>query len=270
MQNEYVRTIIFLNNDNAAKYYRENIYPHEIGTLIVTADKTWPKDPEIRKEVWNAIEKNEIKCCIAIGTDKLNMINHINNLYVIDQFLENDHFKIAQIVHYFTNLKTITEGLKLINPEYDSILSTLITGNKFELKEISFEEIKDVWDNKLWPGRDSPKTHYEPEKYPVATNEPTFFGLYANEEIIGVNSGYETGDTYRSRGLWLDYKYRKLGLSKILLNAVIEEAQYSGSKEVWSLPNLKALHAYKAVGFTWSEDTLKLDWGENKYAVRKL
>ncbi|SVD06726.1 uncharacterized protein METZ01_LOCUS359580, partial [marine metagenome] len=116
----------------------------------------------------------------------------------------------------------------------------------YSLCRISFEEIYDVWQTQLWPGRNKyddinkistltiKKNKLEQQTY-IKRYESTvvFFGLkYTShyykekEELVGVNSGVQCGfKLYRSRGLWINPKHRGLGLSEILLNSVVNEGK---------------------------------------------
>jgi len=252
-----INNVIFLKNDIAATYYRENIFPHNIESIIVTADYTWPKDEKVRNFIWEQIKTDKLDV-IAIGTDHLDMVNNVTHLFVIDKFISNDIENTIEVIKNFGQLKQIKPTTKLVNPKYNTPISTLL-GYEFKIKEISFKEIKEIWDNKLWPGLDSFKVHVD-SNYPPATDEPDFFGLYDNNKLIGVNSGYATGMYYRSRGLWVDPNYRGMGLSKLLLEEVINQAKLHFCKEVWSLPSKKFIYAFTAAGFTYDKD-----YEENKY-----
>ena len=136
---------------------------------------------------------------------------------------------------------------------------------KYECVQIDFDEICKGW-NSLWPGRNCPthstwhwvmdecitENHWLSEKmiksshkikdYPVI-----YFGVYDGDKLIGVNSGHQTSDeTYRSRGLWVDPKYRGRKILTLLLQHTIKAAE---GKWVWSCSQNTSLKAYESVGF---------------------
>ena len=161
----------------------------------------------------------------------------------------------------------------------------------YSLCEISFEEIYNVWQIELWPGRDninklstltlSRDNKLDQQTY-IKRYESTvvFFGLkYTNnyyeekEELVGVNSGAQCGlRLYRSRGLWINSKHRGLGGAKDLLNVVIEEGKNRGCNKIWSLPRKNSLCAYEKAGFKkqsdWIEDDV--DFGPNCIVTRPI
>jgi len=161
----------------------------------------------------------------------------------------------------------------------------------YSVCRISFEEIYDVWQTKLWPGMEDIKklstltikdNKLVVKKKYISRYLTTVacFGLkYTShyceekEEIVGVNSGAQCAfELYRSRGLWINPKHRGLGLSKILLNAVVNEGKNRRCTEIWSLPKKDSLHAYLSVGFEkqsdWIEDDVK--FGPNCIVTRPI
>ena len=163
----------------------------------------------------------------------------------------------------------------------------------YSLCRISFEEIYDVWQTQLWPGRNKyddinkistltiKKNKLEQQTY-IKRYESTvvFFGLkYTShyykekEELVGVNSGVQCGfKLYRSRGLWINPKHRGLGLSEILLNSVVNEGKDRDCTEIWSLPRKDSLHAYLSAGFKKQGDWIKDDvkFGPNCIVTRPI
>ena len=97
----------------------------------------------------------------------------------------------------------------------------------------TFDEIYDTWHDKLWPDRVSkiepmsslywqlPNTIIK-DKTIFDKYTPTFWTIKSGDNIVGVNSGFRTGEKiYRSRGLYVDEEYRNKGLSQILLRQAI-------------------------------------------------
>ena len=106
----------------------------------------------------------------------------------------------------------------------------------YSIKEISWEEIKSIWEEHLWPdkrGGIKPVQEWYwregrskvwmdrtiTQRHKDGELVPTFFGVMYDgptitldfEKLVGVNSGFETGSSeqsyYRSRGLWVNPKY---------------------------------------------------------------
>jgi len=152
---------------------------------------------------------------------------------------------------------------------------------KYKTSLIEFEDIKDIWTNKLWPNRESEiksmssmtyKGGYDMEIYKKYL--PTFFAVYNNNgKIIGVNSGHRTTDElYRSRGIWVDPAYRNQGVAGILFCETFGQAMKEQCKSVWSVPRKDALSAYKKVGFEQTSDFFNegMEFGPNCYVHAEL
>ena len=124
------------------------------------------------------------------------------------------------------------------------------------IKEISWQEILPIWQNKLWPGRTSPvetnsamKLLTGHDMYNMSTTS-TFFGYIVDNQIVGVNSGHGCSDnTYRSRGLWVDPNYRNQGIGTKLLVATHEQGLAEGYSTTWSYPRLTSWTTYQRAGF---------------------
>ena len=156
----------------------------------------------------------------------------------------------------------------------------------------TFDVIYPVWNDKLWPGRKSkiesrsslywnPSSWYEWGNVSLTKNkdliwqfEPTFYCAQARNEIIAVNSGFRTdNDIYRSRGLWVDPKYRGRGLSTILLERTVDQARREKCKYIWTMPRKNAVPAYEKVGIKqignkWFDE--QVEFGPNCLSVLKL
>lgn len=129
-----------------------------------------------------------------------------------------------------------------------------------EQRLIDFPTIQYVWRTKLWPDRTSPiETHSamtwpgsSAQQYDMKVFEHTasFFGVFIDDTLVGVNSGHKTSDThYRSRGLWVDPSFRKQGIGQMLFQMTQQRAIDEGCKFVWSVPRKTALSAYQRFGF---------------------
>tara|TARA_B100000900_G_scaffold266386_1_gene227300 strand:+ start:4499 stop:4963 length:465 start_codon:yes stop_codon:yes gene_type:complete len=148
---------------------------------------------------------------------------------------------------------------------------------------LSFEQISSVWQEHLWPNRQSPiETHsamtwpYEGDpveydmdifKYPA-----TFFGaVVGHNQIIGVNSGHRTTEGhYRSRGIWVNPENRRLGISQLLFEATKNQAITEGCNMIWSIPRKIALPAYTKFGFETVGDYIKTETSESNIYVKLL
>ena len=172
--------------------------------------------------------------------------------------------------------------------------------NMYSIKKISWDEIKPIWEEHLWPDKRGGVKPIQEWFWREGRNKvwmdrtitqrhkdgelvPTFFGVVYDgptltldyDKIIGVNSGFESGVTeqsyYRSRGLWVNPKHRKQGVASMLLNATIEDAQKKECDWIWTCPRKGALAAYKSVGFIklseWFSDS---QYGPNCIAARYL
>jgi len=129
------------------------------------------------------------------------------------------------------------------------------------IKVISYKEILEVWQNKLWKNRTS---KIEPNSAMVYLNgydlknmtyTPTFLGYFIDNTIVGVNSGHKCYDnSYRSRGLYVDENYRKNGIGKQLLLSTIEQGKLEFADFVWSYPKQSSWKCYQSAGFTLSSE----------------
>lgn len=128
----------------------------------------------------------------------------------------------------------------------------------FNIREITFNEVLPVWRDNLWPGRESKiegtsaiKYGAFPYEYDMEYMHSTFYGVgaYVDNVLVGVNAGHMTGDSFRSRGLYVNVVYRKQGISKALLTATIDKAISLNAKYVWTMPRRDSLSAYNAAGF---------------------
>lgn len=123
--------------------------------------------------------------------------------------------------------------------------------------EISWEKIKPIWANELWPNR--PIHDIEPTSTMLflsgknicnQTFIPKFFGYVIGSTIVGVNSGHSCIDnSFRSRGLYVKQQFRGLGIGIKLLNKTIELAKNNNSTFIWSLPRQTSWKTYKAANF---------------------
>ncbi len=152
------------------------------------------------------------------------------------------------------------------------------------VQQITFEQILPIWQHKLWPNRVSPiETHSamtwssshpnQPYDMNVFTYPVYFFGIFDQDKLVAVNSGHlTTQQEYRSRGLWVDPDYRKMGLAQRILLATIDQAKKEGAEMIWSIPRLTALPAYERAGFKTVGDIVDegVEFGPNIYCYLYL
>jgi len=142
-------------------------------------------------------------------------------------------------------------------------------------ESLTWEQVKPVWDTKLWDGRDSePVTSmkylggYDME---YKARPPFFIGLVLNDEIVAVNSYTSTaGTSWRSRGLWVHPWHRRNGYAKEILRETREHIKLMGGTFVWTMPRREALPAYESAGFIRTTGWSTHEWGENCYAISSL
>tara|TARA_Y100001972_G_C7619945_1_gene310876 strand:+ start:569 stop:1030 length:462 start_codon:yes stop_codon:yes gene_type:complete len=148
--------------------------------------------------------------------------------------------------------------------------------------KISFEDILPIWENKLWPNRESAiegisamTWPYEGNPEPIDMNifeyQPTFYGVFMDNKLIGVNSGHRTTDTqYRSRGIWVDPDYRKRGVAQLLFVLTEHQARIEKCEMMWSIPRKTALTAYTKFGFTTVGDFIVTETADANIYVKKV
>jgi GNAT superfamily N-acetyltransferase len=148
--------------------------------------------------------------------------------------------------------------------------------------KISFEDILPIWENKLWPNRESAiegvsamTWPYEGNPDPIDMNifdyQPTFYGVYIDNKLVGVNSGHRTSDAqYRSRGIWVDPEYRKKGVAQLLFVLTEHQARIEQCEMLWSIPRKTALTAYTKFGFTTVGDFIITETADANIYVKKV
>ena len=153
-----------------------------------------------------------------------------------------------------------------------------MAGFTFQVEEISFDEILSVWQSKLWPDRKSPiKTHSSMTllreiDMDVYNYTASYFGIFYNKNLIGVNSGHKSSKTeYRSRGLWVDLEYRRQGLGVLLLQKTQDQARIENCSLIWSIPRKESLAVYLSAGFKQHGDLFPTETADlNCYALMNL
>lgn len=148
-----------------------------------------------------------------------------------------------------------------------------------ELREISWETIQFQWKFNLWPGRYEYKpmssmVYNKREEYDMEIYEkyePTFWGVFEKDLLIGVNSSFRTSDDmYRSRGIYVAKSHRKRGVAQMLFDALEEQAKKEGCKFLWSYPREGSHYAYLKFGFELTSDWQPDSFGRNAYVLKQI
>ena len=149
-------------------------------------------------------------------------------------------------------------------------------------KKISFDIILPIWQNKLWPNRTSAIEPMSAMTWPFEGSpdpidmtifefEPTFYGLYIDGNLVGVNSGHRTSDTqYRSRGIWVDPDYRGRGIAQQLFALTEHQAKVEGCLLMWSIPRKTALSSYTKFGFETVGGYIETETADANIYVKKF
>jgi GNAT superfamily N-acetyltransferase len=144
------------------------------------------------------------------------------------------------------------------------------------IKEISFENIEDVWLQKdMWGDALQKKMlmtaapvhsiyYWDGKEYfggfdekirDLSYSNPVYYAWIEDGEIVGVNSYYHLNSIQcRSRGLYVFPEYRGKGIGRKLLEHAIESNRKSGYKFIWSLPRQTSKSTYESAGFIITSD----------------
>lgn len=149
--------------------------------------------------------------------------------------------------------------------------------------ELSFDEIRQVWAEQLWPGRISPIETHSAMTWPPTASQPydtvafdypvSFYGIRHDDALIAVNSCHlTTPDQMRSRGLWVHHDHRCKGWGTVLLLETVRQAYEAGASMVWSVPRVAAIPTYQKAGFTVVSQPFDdgVEFGPNVYCTYPL
>ena len=149
-------------------------------------------------------------------------------------------------------------------------------------RKISFETILPIWQNELWPNRQSAiepmsamtwpfEGSHEPIDMSIFDYTPTFWGVYIDDKLVGVNSGHRTANVqYRSRGIWVDPDYRGRGIAQMLFSMTEHQALVEGCLLVWSIPRKTALSSYTKFGFETVGGYIETETADANIYVKKF
>lgn len=146
-----------------------------------------------------------------------------------------------------------------------------------EIRVISWEQCLEVWQSRLWPQRvsaiESHSAMLLDGSYSMAnmTLPSVYLGLWADTELVGVNSGHLCSDgSWRSRGLWVDPVHRGSGWGTELLNETVSRAP-KNCILAWSFPRRSSWPSYSRAGFELVSEWAASETSEaNAYCVRNL
>lgn len=143
------------------------------------------------------------------------------------------------------------------------------------IKNISYEQIFEIWSYHLWANRKSPiepvsamiyKSGYDLKNFNFS---PNFFAYFVDDKVAGVNSGHRCFDnSYRSRGLFVFPEYRKQGIGIKLLEATIEQGTKEHCEFVWSYPRFNSWTTYEKAGFVLTSEWSEGETGINAFCRR--
>ncbi len=147
---------------------------------------------------------------------------------------------------------------------------------EIQVLTIGFDEIKKVWENFLWPERQSaiePVSWISPQgliDMEMKLGEPTFVGMFDFEKKLqGVVSGYSTSsDYYRSRGLWVSPDYRQKGVGRLLMSQLMTHARQEGHAYIWTMARHSSVGFYQKAGFETYKQTDQYEFGPH-YLMEK-
>jgi GNAT superfamily N-acetyltransferase len=143
------------------------------------------------------------------------------------------------------------------------------------IRKITFEQIYPIWQLHLWPTRQSKIERTSAMKFfggydiENMSFDPTFFGYFFNNQLVGVNSGHSCVDgSYRSRGLFVFPEFRKHGIGVQLLRAAITQAHAEYAYCIWSYPKKSSWTTYEKAGFTLASNWEQSELDINAYAIK--
>ncbi len=149
-------------------------------------------------------------------------------------------------------------------------------------RKISFETILPIWQNELWRNRQSAIEPMSAMTWPfegspdpidmsIFDYTPTFWGVYVDDKLVGVNSGHRTANVqYRSRGIWVDPDYRGRGIAQRLFSMTQHQALVEGCLLVWSIPRKTALSSYTKFGFETVGGYIETETADANIYVKKF
>lgn len=145
------------------------------------------------------------------------------------------------------------------------------------VQELTFDQIKTIWQLHLWPQRQSPieaNSALEPDMTISMENmkeEACHLGWVEDHIIRGVVSGHQTRQrAFRVRGLWVEEDCRRQGVAKQLIHVLESWAAQRGCQKLWTFPRVSSERAYQRLGFQILHKVEGLEFGPHSLAVKML
>ena len=148
----------------------------------------------------------------------------------------------------------------------------------YPIETCTFNEIKEIWSEELWPMR---KSAIEPVSWmdmnghicnEYADVRPHFWCIRDSQgKPIAVISGHETPPFgFRSRGLWVSVNYRRQGHATKLMQHLVTWATQLKYSQVWTLPRITSWSFYKSLGFQIIRKSEDYEFGPHYFASLPL
>lgn len=182
---------------------------------------------------------------------------------------------VTQIVIAVVTLANFTTR----KPFKRTLTSRINFGMILTFKEIDFYSIEQIWHNNLWPGRRSKIEPYSAMRFmhdgydlSFAPRPRVFFGGYINDDLVAVNS-IHLAEAYmvRSRGLWVDQRFRGNAFGTEILKISNQKAKDLGADAIWSFPRKPSILSYRRAGYIQCSSWMNHgEFGPNAYAICPL
>ena len=142
---------------------------------------------------------------------------------------------------------------------------------------VNYETAKEVWKQELWSYGDSADKKYSKmkinnEKFDKTMAKKTIFywAYKLDDKIVGINSGYKSCDNYyRSRGIWVDPKFRGIGFAKTLIDVAITESMFWDCKYIWAYPRKETVGVWESMGFKKQGQFESASYGFNCIVIKE-
>ena len=147
------------------------------------------------------------------------------------------------------------------------------------IEEITFDQILPIWNQHLWPERQSriePVSAIDIESNIDMTifnylNKAHYFAAFDGDQIIGVISGHLTKPNQcRLRGLFVMPGYRGQSISRHLIEAELNHAIALGCTQIWALIRTKNIGLFAKYEFKEHMFTDKYEFGPHFIVQRQL
>lgn len=148
---------------------------------------------------------------------------------------------------------------------------------QYTILKSDFETVSVIWKNHLWPERIEPieatsaLLFKEGIDLNYKSSKAFFIKAEANQKIIGVCSGHQTGSQeFRARGLWVSENFRRKGIGSKLFISIEKEAQRREGSRLWTLARHSSIKFYHSVGMKNFGKTYKFEYGPHFWMTKTL